>query len=460
MNLKKLIIVSIIICFENVSFSQQQQTDVLFDFDTKIVQSYDLSKTINFNNSCINFSEININDLQIGDVNSVLETLEFFTNDQGNSQDCISVVIEYDENLINYSTSDEVYSIQVATEEITIKAIALPGVIRALIYFDNLMLKTERNLFEFQVLDYPLINKRYIHLTQIGKKGIIKVNELIDLAAKNKFNGVILQIKRDVCFDTFGDSKLKDSFLTKESLIEIINYCRTKGFEVIVEFKLLTHQDRFYFKKDYLINKRTYDTQNPEVYTQLSSLFKEVKYDLNVDGIHIGHDELYGYRSYNKKLENVLSEEYFLEDIIKLRSLILDLDLTLFMWGDMFLSSDRFSRMYTKSLHGNAKMEQLLDSLPKDIIVNTFHYWDVEFYDSLQFIASKGFQTSGGTWCNSENIINQTNYMQTNFSFDKRMMVATTWSGALKYRTNKIVQKGCDLLEIEDIIKFTGKTFW
>ena len=142
-------------------------------------------------------------------------------------------------------------------------------------------------------MDYPLINKRYIHLTQIGKKGIIKVNELIDLAAKNKFNGVILQIKRDVCFDTFGDSKLKDSFLTKESLIEIINYCRTKGFEVIVEFKLLTHQDRFYFKKDYLINKRTYDTQNPEVYTQLSSLFKEVKYDLNVDGIHIYRDNHY-----------------------------------------------------------------------------------------------------------------------------------------------------------------------
>lgn len=460
MKFNKIIISFIFICLVVKSFAQQQKSNLSFDFDTKIVQSYDLSKTISFNNSCISFSEININDLQIGDVNPVLETLEFLTNVKGSAQDCIPVVIEYDEELINYSASDEVYSIQVATEGIAIKAIALPGVIRALIYLDNLMLKTERNLFEFHVLDYPLINKRYIHLTQIGKKGIIKVNELIDLAAKNKFNGVILQIKRDVYFETFGDSKLRDSVLTKESLIEIINYCRTKGFEVIVEFKLLTHQDRFYFNKDYLINKKTYDTQNPEVYTQLLSLFMEVKYDLNVDGIHIGHDELYGYRGMTKETVNVLSEEYFLEDINKLRSLILDLDLKLFMWGDMFLSSDRFPNMYSKSLHGNSKMEQLLDSLPKDIIINTFHYWDVEFYDSLQFIASKGFQTSGGTWCNSENIINQTNYMLTNFSFDKRMMVATTWSGALKYRTNKIVQKGCDLLEIEDIIKFTGKTFW
>jgi hypothetical protein len=460
MKFNKIITSFIFICLVVESFAQQQKSNLSFDFDTKIVQSYDLSKTINFNNSCINFSEININDLQIGDVNSVLETLEFFTNNQENAQDCIPVVIEYDENLINYSTSDEVYSIQVATEEITIKAVALPGVIRALIYFDNLMLKTERNLFEFHVLDYPLINKRYIHLTQIGKKGIIKVNELIDLAAKNKFNGVILKITRDVRFETFGDSKLRDSFITKESLIEIINYCRTKGFEVILEFKLLTHQDRFYFNKEYLINKETYDTQNPEVYTQLLSLFKEVKYDLNVDGVHIGHDELYGYRSYHKKLDNILSEEHFLEDIIKLRSLILDLDLTLFMWGDMFLSTDRFSRMYNKSLHGNAKLEQLLDSLPKDIVINTFHYWDVDFYDSLPFIDSKGFQTSGGTWCFSKNIINQTNYMLTNFSFDKRMMVATTWCGAINHRRAKIIQKGCDLLEIEDIINFTGKTFW
>lgn len=459
MNLKKLIILGII-SFESVGFSQQQQTNILFDFDTKVVQSYDLSNTISFNNNCINFSEINLNDLLIGDVNLVLETLESLNIVKGNSQDCIPVIIEYDENLINYSTSNEVYSIQVATEKITIKAIALPGITRALVYLDNLMLKTERNLFEFHVLDYPLISKRYIHLTQIGKKGIVKVNELIDLAAKNKFNGVILQIKRDVRFETFGNSRLKDSFISKESLTEIVKYCRTKGFEVIVEFKLLTHQDRFYFNKEYLINKKTYDTQNPEVYRQLTSLLKEVKHDLDVDGIHIGHDELYGYRSMRKNIDNVLSEEHFLEDVIKLQSIILDLDLKLFMWGDMFLSSDRFSRMYAKSLHGNSKMEQLLDSLPKDIIINTFHYWDVEFYDSIQFIASKGFQTSGGTWCNSENIINQTNYMQTNFSFDKRMMVATTWSGALKHRTNKVVQKGCDLLEIEDIIKFTGKTFW
>jgi hypothetical protein len=460
MFLKKLITVCIIICFENVSFSQQQQTGVLFDFDTKIVKSYDLSKTINFNKSCISFSEININDIQIGDVNSVLETLEFFTKDRENAQDCIPVVIEYDENLINYSASDEVYSIQVTAQEIKIKAVAFPGVIRALIYFDNLMLKVDRNLFEFHVLDYPLINKRYIHLTQIGKKGVLKVNELIDLAAKNKFNGVILKITRDVYFETFGDSKLKDSIITKESLTEIIKYCRTKGFEVILEFKLLTHQDRFYLNNEYLINKETYDTQNPEVYTQLLSLFKEVKYDLNVDGIHIGHDELYGYRSYHKKLDNILSEEYFLEDIIKLRSLILDLDLTLLMWGDMFLSTDRFSRMYNKSLHGNDKLEQLLDSLPKDIIINTFHYWDVDFYDSLSFLDSKGFQTSGGTWCFSKNIINQTNYMLTNFSFDKRMMVATTWYGAINHRRAKIIQKGCDLLKIEDIINFTGKTFW
>ena len=460
MKFKKQIILVIIICFGKVSFSQQGQTDILFNFDTKIVHSFDLSKTINFNKSCISFSEININDIQIGDVNSILETLQFLTNDQENAQDCIPVVIKYDENLINYSSSDEVYSVQVASEEITIKAISLFGITRALVYLDNLMLKNDKNLFEFDVLDYPLINKRYIHLTQIGKKGVVKVNELIDLAAKNKFNGVILQIKRDVYFDTFGHSKLNDSFLNKESLIEIINYCRTKGFEVIVEFKLLTHQDRFYFKKDYLINKQTYDTQNPDVYAQLSSLFKEVKYDLNVDGIHIGHDELFGYRTYQKKLDNILSEEYFFEDIIRLRNLILDLDLKLFMWGDMFLSSDRFPRMYTKSLRGNAKMEQLLDTMPKDIIINTFHYWDVKFYDSLQFIDSKGFQTSGGTWCFSENIINQTNYMLTNFRFDKRMMVATTWEGALNNRKDKIVKKGCDLLEIKDIIKFTGKTFW
>lgn len=130
------------------------------------------------------------------------------------------------------------------------------------------------------------------------------------------------------------------------------------------------------------------------------------------------------------------------------------------MWGDMFLSTDRFSRMYKKSLHGNDKLEQLLDSLPKDIVINTFHYWDVDFYDSLSFLHSKGFQTSGGTWCFSKNIINQTNYMLTNFSFKNRMMVATTWDGAINHRRAKIIKKGCDLLEIEDIINFTGKKFW
>lgn len=453
------LVVFYLLFFSLKIFSQIEKNGYFFDFDAKIIKSYDPQKKIKFKSGCINFSEINFGSFNIDDFRLLINTLDHFTCKNISKDDYIPLVIEYDEKLVKYSSSNEVFSVNVTPKEIIVKAISAHGLNRALIYLNNLISKIKGNLFEFKIVDYPLINERYFHLTQIGKKGTTYLKKLISLATDYKFNGIILQIKRDVLFDTFGKNRIKNQFLNKASLIDVINYCRARGLKIILELKLLTKQDRFYFDKKFLINHETYNTQNPYVYSKLSILFQEIKNDFDVDGIHIGHDELYGYRGSLKKA-NVLTEDAFFNDIVKLHSLIDKLDLMVFTWGDMFLSRDSFTRMYPKSLRGNEKMQKLLYNIPKDIVINTFHYWDINFFDSLLFIYNKGFKVSGGTWCLSENIINQTNYVISNFNFNKRMMVATTWDGALRHNHSKLIKKGCDLLEIDEIIKFTGKTFW
>ena len=456
---KKLILFFVVFFLHNLCFSQQKSQHVILN--SKIIESFDISKKIYFNKVLLDTSLMHTDKKSLNKILNFFDNLSLSkTSKLSESKEAIRIFIRFDSSLKTISNSHEVFSLDVNKSRIIMDVVSIEGIMRSLIFLENIY-EFHNYLFEFKIVDYPTINKRFFHLTQLGANGINNIKNLIKIGVKSRFNGVILQIKKDVFFETFKKAKLKDKILSKSELKEIINFSKSNGLQVILEFKLLTHQDRFYFDKNFLINKETYDTNNPELYIKLRTFFDEIIKEFEINGIHIGHDELYGYRNKNMiNFNKILDEKDYIKDIIKLYDLISELNLETYMWGDMFLDPNRFNMMYQKSLHGNPKLEKLLPFVPKKIIISSFHYWDTINFDSILFYSSNGFQTFASTWCFSDNIINQTNFIKSNLSFVKRNMIATTWSGALKNRRSKILEKGADLLSVESIIKFSGNIFW
>lgn len=397
----------------------------------------------------VNYSELKLSDYSF----KFLANLNFDTiiwKDVFDVGAASIITIDLDSSIFEREGSYEIYF---ENQSVSICSKDKLGVLYALNTI-KLLCELSSGCFNYKyIYDYPDISGRYVHLV-LPKENNKKVYDLIDLAISNRFNRIVLQIKDRVSI--FPINKAQWSL---SELHDIKQYCHNRGLQFILEIKFLTHQDISVFRGSELINKFTYNPANDEVKRSVQDILQTIAKEVTPDGIHIGFDELHGYRNtvQREKVQKKVDYSGYFEHLQHVLQCLSDLDLDCYMWCDMLLDPNEF-RNFTA--HGWPLKPQVLKEVPESIILCDWQYWHSENFDSYRFLSSEGHSVVPATWCLSGIVEDYARYIKEEVNYNKSAIMCTTWPGALLAKRDIIVRKGCDLLTQEDIIGFSGKAFW
>jgi hypothetical protein len=332
-------------------------------------------------------------------------------------------------------------------------------------------LKKQNDLFDGLYLDWPSIQKRYLHFVN-KKTDVNDLTQLTNLALSGNYNGFIILVADGLLlnnpkYKSFG----AEHAISEKMLSEWIALWKSYGLEVIPEVKLVSHQEKFIteqvvkaFQKGkngenkILLNNFTYDPMNkPFLDTVIYPYLTEIQNLFKSKYFHIGHDEVKGVYYFGKEEQNI-DQSTALKPFAYKQS-ILDLhkyfnenfpDVTLMMWGDMFLEYAKYPNMQKKKLTGPNKFPLLLPDIPKDIIICDWHYFDqgTEF-PSFADIKKSGHVTYAAVWNNKSTGKNFINYVKENGG-NSAGIITTLWH----------LPRTDGYAELYDFVPFTGLIAW
>lgn len=304
-------------------------------------------------------------------------------------------------------------------------------------------------------LPHPI---RALHVQlEYGKNPVTPemVKKIIKDAQGQGFNTLIILLANKVNFATLPIPFNGKKWSTEEFL-EVSNFAKQHGMDLVPEVKLLSHQEKF-FEKNYpnlMYNRVTYDPRKPAVYQLVSAYLDEIIALLHPSVILIGHDEVAGHNpSWVEKWlrtgEVMLPAELFLQDVLYIHDYLKKSGIETWMWGDMLISSEEFPEMLARELHGGSVGygKALRAKLPRDIVICDWHYSDDQpDFPSLGAFKAEGFRVLGATWKKSKTIHNFSRYAATHGADG---MIATTWF--------HVPQQDWDV--VDNIIRESGDAF-
>jgi hypothetical protein len=335
------------------------------------------------------------------------------------------------------------------------------GLLNGLTTLEALVDQYKGELPQGFIVDYPDIDKRVLHLS-LWSCMIQDFKESIRLARFGHFNSLILLNHYGVNLQSLQHLNIKGQ--TKWSTAEfqaMVNFARENGLEVIPGLALLSNQKQFLkaSRPEYLYNKDTYDPREKELYdTIVFPAIDELLLLTSATKFHIGHDEVVGWNEEHyksnilEKGEQQLPPELFLQDVLILYEYLKKKGVETWMWGDMLVSTEEFPAMKNtgSSVNGYNGYAALRPKIPKDIVICDWHYRgrQVAFPTAIAF-AENGHQVLGASWDFQETTRNFSKYLA-QLPKNGAGMIATTWYDL----------SGKEKLEVQNIIKFSGETFW
>ncbi len=177
--------------------------------------------------------------------------------------------------------------------------------------------------------------------------------------------------------------------LEKDEVADLINYMRQFNIEVIPELPSLTHS--YYLLAGHEELAENMDQPVPDTYCPLKSGSYDLYFDvldeyievIHPKIIHIGHDE---WRMEKDLCELCRGKDYgelYAEDVRKIHEYLEGKGIKVALWGDHLLESVtkrefrtwKSSTGYQYRIPGALKPEQVLELIPKDILVFNW-FWD------------------------------------------------------------------------------------
>jgi len=273
------------------------------------------------------------------------------------------------------------------------------------------------------VKDHPEFPFRGIKLYLPGKENITFFKRFIkDFAALYKFNKIILELNANMRFDKhpelnigavqfyrylnfsrldrppgkhqeFQNSSHQDNgdggILEKEDVADLVNYMRKFNIEVIPELPSLTHS--YYLLAGHKELAENPEQPYPDTYCPLKPESYKIYFDVldeYIDVIHpaliqIGHDE---WRMEKNLCSLCRGKDYgqlYADDVTKIHDFLAKKGIKTAIWGDHLLESVtkkdhqewESSTGYKYNIPGALTPEQVLKSIPKDIIIFNW-FWN------------------------------------------------------------------------------------
>ena len=349
------------------------------------------------------------------------------------------------------------YLIEIGGKGITVTGRDDQGILNGLTTLEVLLINEKGRLRMGKVLDWPDLTTRAVHIMQ---KDIAPetVEQLITAARYGHFNLLLLSLADGVRIPSM-ERMLGKRPWTKEELLKVANYANENGMTVVPELRLLTHQEKF-LKQGHpqlMFNHSTYNPDNPETYKVVFKIMDDIIDILKPKAMHIGHDEIAGYKDDAKSLpmrllkdEKMLPPELFFKDVEILHNHLKERGVETWMWGDMLISPDEFPQMQGRQLHGHRGYSAIRSRISKDIVICDWHFGDKQKdFPSASAFANQGNRVLGATFINPETTRNFSRYVAGMPRGGEGMIVAL-WGMVRRDKTEVV----------HDMLKVAANSFW
>lgn len=296
---------------------------------------------------------------------------------------------------------------------------------------------------------------------------VADARKIIDKAADAGFNTIIIGLpwRNGVKLNSTPWVVPGRLTWTRDDVAKISAYVRRKHMKVIPQIPLLSHQGLLLASKypDLMYNARTYDPANPRVYELVFPIIDELIALMHPAAIHIGHDEVVGWKQRHFELgllgkgEAIVPAKLFLDDVKRIHAYLKKKNIETWMWGDMLITHAEFPTMANRpdmngTFPGYGRV--LRNSLPRDIVICDWHYRGGQAdFPSLKKMHAEGFRVLGATWRSAEVIKNFSHYAALNGA---EGMIASTWFIPGARKNNGVINNWMDLNEL---ILTSGKVF-
>jgi hypothetical protein len=277
------------------------------------------------------------------------------------------------------------------------------------------------------VLDHPQKPFRGLKLYLPGKQNIAFFKRFIrDFVAAQKYNTLIMELNagmrleshpelnagwRELVLDTNYSRRnyppgslhgreqnschqdtADGGFLEKQEVVELADFIRSQGIELIPELPSFTHSYYLLTRHKELSEvpgdkwPDTYCPSNPETYNLLFEVYDEYIDLLKPRMLHVGHDELFAPVGLCPKCGDRDIGERYGEDVSRIHSYLSKKNVGMAMWGDMLLESVRGKGLREKrapdgwnyKVAGGMTREQVDRLIPKDILIFNWFWAEVE----------------------------------------------------------------------------------
>jgi hypothetical protein len=256
---------------------------------------------------------------------------------------------------------------------------------------------------------------------------------ILVLADELGFNTIVLQIANGVNLDS-APRLARPGAWAREQLKDFADQARSRGLDVVPEFKFLTHQEKFLQTAypELLYNAVTYDPRKEAVYEIVFAMLDEVIDLIKPKAVSIGHDEVVGWNPHHARRhlgpdEAMLPADLFLYDVKVLHEFLAERNVETWMWGDMLLSPEQFAGYASTYFHGNRNGygKALRREIPREIVICDWQYTNNQAeFPSMKVFQDDGFRVIGSVWEDAKTAMNFGQYAADSSAMG---MMATTW---------------------------------
>ena len=269
------------------------------------------------------------------------------------------------------------------------------------------------------IRDFARFAFRGVHLLA-AKDALSYIGKLIErVLAPLKVNHIVLQTDK-VAWKSHPEVIDPGNFMTAEDVGKLIAIARRHHIAVTPLVQSPGHLEWAFRDKENLKfaedpeHPYCYCMSNPKSYEFIFSIMDEAIEMFGHPGyFHAGRDEfdMRGKLPVDDACKAVGRERLYIQDTLKVYEHLKSRGCKMMMWGDE-LTKPGF--------------RDLVDRLPKDILINDWRYSPSETYPSIDFYVSRGFAVIGCTWYDPRNIGLLSHYTA---GRGVTGMMQTTWTG-------------------------------
>jgi hypothetical protein len=308
------------------------------------------------------------------------------------------------------SLPPEGYRLQVSKNRVTLTSADDKGTLYGMQTLRQLLQNSSGKLViqGAKIEDYPDQKIRAWHLIAPRQGDGEKFKRLVDVFTLLKYNTLMIEVDGWLKYERHPKIATPDA-MSKAEMKELVDYAKSRGFEVIPQVQTFGHFDFVLRHEEYkhlaenpdAVNRReaprpAYCPSNPETYKLVFDLFEEVIEVFQPRYFHIGHDEIVevgkGDLALCERCKGTPPHELLANEVIKLHDWLKERGLTTLMWGDQLLAEHNGGPPFNTAL--------ATPLLPKDIIICDWRYEPRPDHPSLRYFKENGFKVIACGWYN------------------------------------------------------------